>query len=222
MAKKTVLIADSHSLVSQGLGEHISDWLKPCALEYFSDGQACVERVKRRAPDLLVLDLPLARLDGLSVIEQVKWLSPTTPIVLLTSAELVTTWLEAYNVGADAVVTKFAKVEVFRYALMQVMAGKRFFLNGEIDPYAVGQVSSEMNAVLKPKARRLNPVECKILRLLAAGYASADIADTLGISHGMVAMYKHIIKTKLNLATTPQLVKYAKETGITKLLLQQL
>jgi hypothetical protein len=38
----------------------------------------------------------------------------------------------------------------------------------------------------------------------------------------MVAMYKHIIKTKLNLATTPQLVKYAKETGITKLLLQQL
>ena len=222
MAKKTVLIADSHPLISQGLGELISGWMKPCTLEYLNDGQACIERVKQRAPDVLVMDLPLARLDGLAVIEQVKWLAPTTPIVLLTSAELVTTWLEAYDVGADAVITKFAKAEEFRYALMRVLEGKRFFLNREIDPYSVGQVSSEMNAILQPKARRLNPAERKILRLLASGYASADIADTLGISHGMVAMYKHIMKTKLNLATTPQLVKYAKETGITKLLLQQL
>lgn len=220
MSKKTVLLADSHQLITQGVAVMLQDRFELTAIEQVSDGLACIERVKKTSPGLLILDLPLSGLDGLSIIQQVKLIAPQTRILLLTAAELVTTWLEAYDLGADGVITKFAQADEMYKAVAKVLDGKRFFLNSEIDPYSVGHVVSDVDLIMNRQERRLNPAERKIVRLLAAGYASADMANALGLSPGMIAMYKHIIKSKLNVSTTPQIVKYAKETGITKLPLQ--
>lgn len=220
MSKKTVLLADSHQLVLQGLAVMLQDRFELTAIGQVTDGLACIERIKKTPPGLLILDLPLSGLDGMSIIQQVKLIAPQTRILVLTAAELVTTWLEAYDLGADGVITKFAQADEMYKAVAKVLDGKRFFLNSEIDPYAVGHVVSDVDSIMNRQTRRLNPEERKIVRLLAAGYASADMAEVLGLSPGMIAMYKHMIKSKLNLATTPQIVKYAKETGITKLPLQ--
>ena len=220
MSKKTVLLADSHLLVLHGLAVMLQDGFELTAIGQVTDGLACIERIKKTPPGLLILDLPLSGLDGMSIIQQVKLIAPQTRILVLTAAELVTTWLEAYDLGADGVITKFAQADEMYKAVAKVLDGKRFFLNSEIDPYAVGHVVSDVDSIMNRQTRRLNPEERKIVRLLAAGYASADMAEVLGLSPGMIAMYKHMIKSKLNLATTPQIVKYAKETGITKLPLQ--
>ena len=220
MSKKTVLLADSHQLVLQGLAVMLQDRFELTAIGQVTDGLACIERIKKTPPGLLILDLPLSGLDGMSIIQQVKLIAPQTRILVLTAAELFTTCLEAYDLGADGVITKFAQADEMYKAVAKVLDGKRFFLNSEIDPYAVGHVVSDVDSIMNRQTRRLNPEERKIVRLLAAGYASADMAEVLGLSPGMIAMYKHMIKSKLNLATTPQIVKYAKETGITKLPLQ--
>jgi len=203
-----VLIVDDHSVVRTGLRVFLD--LQP-DLEVVgeaADGSEGVAMARRLEPDVILMDLLMPNMDGITAIGRIKAERPETEIVTMTSfieEEKVTAALEA---GASGYVLKDAEAEEVAAAVRAAYAGEV-----HLDP-AVARLLAQRMRTRKTSddlAEPLTDREKDVLRLLGQGMSNKEIGATLFITERTARTYVSNILGKLGLASRTQAALYAVE-----------
>jgi two-component system response regulator NreC len=181
-----------------------------------SDGATAVERTAELMPDVVVMDITIEGMGGLEATRQIKDQVPQIKVLVLTIHRDVEYLRRALQAGASGYVLKQA-------ADTELVVAIRVVHRGEIFVYPVftrvllGDLASDDDEVDHPQSDgydRLSPREREVLRLVALGYTSRQIADQLYLSVKTVGTYRGRLMAKLNLKGRPALVRYALDRGL--------
>jgi len=199
-----ILIVDDHAIVRDGLarllasdGDH--------AVSQAADGREALALARNLRPDLIVLDLNLPGLGGLELLRRLVQAGASKILVLSMHAEPLYA-RRAMEAGAAGYVSKNAAPAELLTAVRRVAIGRRYVEAEIAQALALGANAETFDA--------LNPRELEILRLLAGGSSLAEIAAALGVGYKTVANTLTLIKSKLGVARTADLVRLAIDTGI--------
>ena len=204
-----VLIVDDHSVVRTGLKVFLD--LQPDieVVGEASDGSEGVAVARRLEPDVVLMDLMMPNMDGITAIGRIKAERPETEIVTMTSfieEEKVTSALEA---GATGYVLKDAEAEEVARAVRAAYAGET-----HLDPAVARLLAERMRNRKAPADELAEPLtdrEKDVLRLLGQGMSNKEIGATLFITERTARTYVSNILGKLGLASRTQAALYAVE-----------
>jgi DNA-binding NarL/FixJ family response regulator len=199
-----ILIVDDHAIVRDGLsrllatdGDH--------EVKLAATGREALLLARSFRPALVILDLNLPGLGGLELLRRLVAIEAGRILVLSMHAEPLYA-RRSLEAGAHGYVSKNAAPDELLTAVRRVAAGGRYVEAEIAQALALGAGAETLNA--------LSPRELEIMRLLAAGSSLAEIADALGASYKTIANTCTLIKTKLGVARTADLVRLAIETGV--------
>ena len=212
--KHRILIAEDHTLFRQGLKALLSLEEDFEVVGEAGDGHQAIQRAKELKPDLILLDLSMPRVDGMTAIKEIKRSSPEAKIVILTVHKTEEHVLEALKSGASGYILKDASHEEFLLAMRSVLHDKRY-LSPDIserivEGYLNGRESFEPTSPWKSLTSR----ERQVLKLIAEGYKSKEIGEFLCISEKTVAKHRSNIMNKLDLHSASELTAYAIKRGL--------
>ena len=161
---------------------------------------------RRFEPDLLVLDINLPDRTGVAAVPDIRRVSPGTRILLCTAFPKADWFAEASRCGADGFVEKTNTWDDFMTAVDRVSRGQRYFCSG-------GQSSSRAND--SDGSAHLSPRERQILKLIAAGMTTKEIATQLFISVPTVETHRSNLMGKTGARNVAGLVRFAVDSGLT-------
>jgi DNA-binding NarL/FixJ family response regulator len=202
MRRTTVLIADDHSIVREGLVSLLNDAYE--VVGDVGDGEALLAEAKRLRPDVIVTDMSMPGLSGLDVLSQLAIEGVQSKVIVLTmysDPELAT---QAIRAGASGFLLKQSAGEEILSAIEQVLQGHLYLaspltkgvLARIADPSHTGEV-------------QLTARQREVLKLLAEGRRMKEIAAELQLSPRTVESHKYEIMQVLGLHSTAELVRYA-------------
>jgi DNA-binding NarL/FixJ family response regulator len=211
-----VLIADDHAVVRQGLRTFLELQDDMEVVGEAVDGEEAVALVERVAPDVVLLDLVMPRLDGLQAIPRIRDVAPGTRILVLTSFADDRTVLPAIRAGAAGYLLKDVQPPELAAAIRTVHAGEAQ-LAAPVATMLVEQLAAEDGAGSAPRDapdHHLTPRELEVLSELARGRANKAIAFELGVSERTVKTHVSNILGKLGFTDRTQAAVYAVENGL--------
>jgi DNA-binding NarL/FixJ family response regulator len=213
-AKKEVVIAEDHKLFREGLKSMLSARNDLHVVDEAQDGLEAIRCVKQNKPDLLLLDLSMPRLSGISVMRDIKSQFPDVKILALTIHESDQYVLEAFEAGADGYCIKDAGRDELMVAIDSVLEGKTYISPGIADSVMEGYLEESKRLKTKTSWDTVTQREREVLKLLAEGYLNKEIAEFLHISVKTVEKHRANIMNKLDLHNAPALTAYAIEKGL--------
>lgn len=208
-----IALGDDHRLFRQALGAVFRAEPEFEIVGEAGTGAEILALVARLEPDLLLLDIALPDLNGIEVARQIRQRQPGVRIVALTGYADPAFVEEMIKAGAQGYVAKSAATEELFNAVRTVAAG-RDFLSAEAAHALLHRFQRDDPASPPPSV--LSPREQEVLRLLAEGKRSAQIAGILGISPATVDVHRRHIKEKLHEHTTAGLTRYAVREGLAR------
>ncbi|MCV2873156.1 response regulator transcription factor [Defluviimonas sp. WL0050] len=200
-----VLIVDDHPMVAEGIRAILETYDDVIVVGTLGNGQEAIDQAEALAPDVILLDLNMPQVNGLSATEILLERNPETRILILSmhdSPEYIST---ALRHGAAGYVLKDVPTEEIKAAIDRVMAGERYLCTG-----ATASLKPSTTDGREPLTER----EQTILLQLAQGKSNKDVAAELDISIRTVETHRKNIKRKLGIATTAGLTRYAMEHGV--------
>ena len=213
MSRATVVLADDHHIVRQGLRALLDAEGDFAVIGEEADGLKVVDLVERLRPDVLVLDVQMPGLNGLEITRRIVQQALKTRVVILSMHAGDTFVLEALRHGAAGYVLKDANPAEMVEAVREVSAGRRFLSRGlserAIEAYAEKAQRAPADAYDTLTAR-----EREVLQLAAESSSTAEIAARLGISPRTVETHREHLMRKLGLQTPTDLIRYALRRGI--------
>jgi DNA-binding NarL/FixJ family response regulator len=181
-----VLVADDHPAMRRGLAGAIAAEADMEVAGEAEDGEQAVAQFGRLAPDVLLIDLQMPRLDGLEAIATIRTDHPTARIIVLTTYAGDARVMRALTLGASAYLLKSADLAEIVQAVRDAMRGKRV-----VDAGVAQELARHAGS------ERLTPRELSVLRLAAKGQGNRAIADALSISEDTVKSRMRNIMGKL-------------------------
>ncbi|MBI5558453.1 MAG: response regulator transcription factor [Deltaproteobacteria bacterium] len=207
-----VLLADDHVLIRHGIKKIIESEPSLEVIGQVGDGLELLNFMKEATPDVVLLDISMPNLRGIEAIGEAKKLCPLVKIVILTMHNSKQYLCHAMSAGADGYVLKEDSDSELLTAIEQVLKGNIF-----ISPVLSKEFSSEdVDSCRKSKnfsSESLTPRERQILKMVAEGRTSRDIAELLSISTRTVEHHRANLLKKLNISNTADLIKYAIRKG---------
>ena len=204
-----VLIVDDHSVVRMGLRVFLDLQSDIEVVGEASDGSEGVAMARRLEPDVILMDLLMPNMDGITAIGRIKAERPETEIVTMTSfieEDKVTAALEA---GASGYVLKDAEAEEVAAAVRAAFAGEV-----HLDPAVARLLAQRMRQRKSPEDSLAEPLtdrEKDVLGLLGQGMSNKEIGTRLFITERTARTYVSNILGKLGLASRTQAALYAVE-----------
>jgi DNA-binding NarL/FixJ family response regulator len=201
--KNTVLIADDHAILTEGLARLLRD-NDFDVVGTVSNGQLLLEEAGRLHPDVIVTDLTMPGLSGLDVLERLKSRGIASKVILLTmhnDADLATI---AMRRGASGFLLKESAGEELLEAIRQALRGRVY-----LTPALTQGVMELMAGAAGATAPQLTPRQIDVLRLIVKGQRMKEIAENLGLSVRTVETHKYEMMEALGLHSTAELVRYA-------------
>ena len=178
------------------------------------DGFAAIRCVESYQPDLILLDLSMPKMNGLSAIKDIKRVSPKTKILILTVHEEDEYILEAFRSGADGYCLKDASHDDLVAAMKIVLSGKPYFSPGVSEKVLEGYLEGKKTLKFKSSWETITAREREILKLVGEGHKNKKIAELLCLSEKTVEKHRANIMEKLNLHNTASLTAFAIEKGL--------
>ena len=200
-----ILVVDDHPMVAEGITSILESYDDLHVVGALRDGQAVIDHIDTLAPDVILMDLNMPGMGGLTATEMVLERRPETRILILSmhdSPEYVTS---ALSHGAVGYVLKDVPTDEIRTAIDTVMRGERYLCTG-----AEGALEPKRTAPSTTLTNR----EQTILLQLAQGKSNKEVARALDISVRTVETHRKNIKRKLGISSTAGLTRYAMEHGV--------
>ena len=208
MRRPTVLIADDHPIVMEGLASLLKDF---DVVDAVGDGQMLLDAARRLRPDVIVTDISMPSLSGLDVLSQLQAARIASKVVVLTmhsDPELAT---RAVRAGASAFLLKHSAGEELLTAIHEALQGHVY-----ITPSVTRDVMTRLAAVAASPGPQLTPRQRDVLRLIVKGHRMKEIAAALQLSTRTVETHKYEMMQVLGVHSTAELVRYALQHRITE------
>jgi len=202
MTRPRLIIADDHHLMVEALRTALSANYEVVAVAYGAED--VLAEVARTAADCLLLDLSLPGQNGLELLPQVERLAPDLPVIVVTMHLDRAVAESAMQAGARGFVPKDSGLEELETAIATVLAGGLHF-SPRLPPTTNRMALKAAHAGLA----QLTPRQHEIVRLIAEGRTSPEIARWLGLSQRTVAFHRTNIRTKLGIDTERGLLRFA-------------
>lgn len=213
MSAITIVLADDHHVVRQGLRTLLQTELDCSVVGEASDGLEAVELVERLRPLVLVVDMMMPGLSGLEVTRRVRQRVPQTQVMLLSMHADDAYVREALRSGAVAYVLKEAKAAEFVHAVREAAHGRRY-LSAALAQRAIEAYVQQSPETTLDLYETLTARERDVLHLAAEGATNAEIAARLTIGVRTVESYRISMMRKLGLRNQTDLIRYALRRGI--------
>jgi two-component system response regulator NreC len=207
-----VIIADDHAVVRAGLRALIKAEPTLELIGEASGGYETLELVDKTKPDILVLDISMPELDGITVTKKVSEKYPDIRILILTLHEDKALLREVLKLGASGYILKKAAEMELISAIQVVMRGDMY-----VDPSLVHTLieDEEKSVNSTPSSHEpLTPREKEVLKLIALGYTNRQVGGELNISVRTAEGHRANISDKLGITSRVELVRYALENDL--------
>ena len=209
----TILLADDHSIVRQGLRALLEVEPDFCIVGEAVDGLEVTQLIEYLRPDVLVLDLMMPGLDGLEVTRRVNQRSPQTRVIILSMYGNEAYVVEVLRNGAAGYVLKKSTADELVRAVRAVVAGQRY-LSPPLSEQTIETYMQKADESTQDLYDLLTAREREVLYLVAEGHTNAEIAARLFISPRTVEMHRANLMRKLDLRSQADLIRYALRRGI--------
>jgi DNA-binding NarL/FixJ family response regulator len=200
------MLADDHSIVRAGLRRIIEDSGDIEVVAEAADGHEAVQKVHETLPDVAVIDISMPLLDGLEVVSQLNHYYPKMPILILTMHEEEQYVVRAISAGAKGYLTKRSAPEQMVKAIRKVHDGGRYLSDTAAESLAHRLASGKQD---RSPLDTLSNREIQVLRHLALGKTTREIAESYHISVKTVDTYRYRLLKKLNLRNNAELSRFA-------------
>jgi DNA-binding NarL/FixJ family response regulator len=206
--KPTILIADDHSLIIEGVSALLGQDFRLLGRDI--DGRTIVEKARLLRPEVVILDISMPGASGLDAARRIHENDKGIRIIMLTQH---TEWgyaRAAFEAGASAYVVKNAAASELRRAIFLVLSG-RSYISPSMERRKFPSSSASGSGV---SGKGLSPRQSEMLKLIASGRTAKEISTILRISVKTVEYHKAAIMKKLELRTTAELAVYAYQQGL--------
>lgn len=208
-----VLLVDDHPMMRDGLRFAIQSQPDMQVVAEAGNGACALDQVEKHKPDLILMDISMPGLNGLETSRKIRELHPDVKIIILSGmtdeeyvSQTIKSGLNGYMIKANAPTELIS-------AIRAVMSGHTY-----LSPEVTGAVMDAYKQFLDTKAPApenvLSDRELEVLKLVAEGLRTKEIADRLKIGIKTVDTYRARLMTKLNCTSTAELVRYAVRNGI--------
>ena len=201
------MLADDHVLIRQGLKKLIEENKSLEVVAEAGDGLELLDVLDTLVPDLIILDISMPQLRGIEVINEAKRLCPKVKILMITMHKSEQYFLCAMSAGADG------------YLLNELLTAIERVMHEDlyISPHLMEEFSDDLIRSYREKGifpcETLTNREIEVLKLVAEGLTSKEIAELLSISIRTVEHHRANLLKKLNLKNTADLIKHAIQNG---------
>ena len=213
-SKRQIFIVEDHRLFREGLKAMLS--LDPGyeIIGEAEDGLEAIRLIRKAKPDLVLLDLSMPRMNGFSVLREIKGALPEIKVLVLSIHESDQYVLQAFEAKADGYAIKDSSREELRIAIRSVLEGKKYISPGVAGNVLKGYLDGRKTLKSKSAFDTVTEREKEILKLLGEGYQNKEIADLVHISVKTVEKHRANIMAKLDLHNAAALTAFAFEHGL--------
>jgi len=219
--KKTtvrILLADDHPIVRDGLKKLLQLEEDFEVVGEAGDGREVLEKCHELDPDVLLLDLRMPNLDGLSALQALQQTNKRTRVIILTASEDKNEFVQAMKLGCSGIVLKQTAPDLIVKSIRKVNSGEIW-----LDSLTTAAVMRQFSTGLESagggggKGRERSPLsarEREIVALVAQGYKNKEMAEKMFISEQTVKNHLHNIFDKLGVSDRLELAIYAIHKGL--------
>jgi DNA-binding NarL/FixJ family response regulator len=208
-----ILLADDHALVRRGVRLILDGEPGLTVVAEAGDGAEAVALAKAHEIDLAVLDVAMPRMTGLQAAREMSRRKPCPRILMLSMYDNEQYFFESLKAGASGYVLKSVADQDLLNACRSAMRGEPFIYPGVLSALMRSHLE-RMRRGEAPPSNLLTPREDEILKLIAEGYSSKSIADSLTISLKTVEHHRANILRKLGMRDRTELTRYAIRAGL--------
>ena len=201
----TVLIVDDHSMVRQGLRTFLELTDEIDVIGEAEDGSQAIDLARQVAPDVVLMDLVMPGIDGITATKRIREHCPGTQVIALTSFSADEQVFPAIKAGASGYLLKDVSPNDLVKAIRDAHSGKAP-LHPDVARKLVDGIAAQKD---RQVPEELTPRELEVLRLIATGLSTREIAERLVISQKTVKVHVSNILGKLHLADRTQAAIYA-------------
>ncbi len=202
-----IVIADDHAVVRQGLKMFLQDDAEFEVIGEAQNGSEALALAKEMKPDVVLMDLLMPVMDGITAIGHIRREVPDTEVIALTSVLEDASVVGAVRAGAIGYLLKDTQAEELPRAIKAAANGQV-----QLSPQAAARLVREVRAPESPET--LTERETDVLRLLAQGRANKEIAAALFIGENTVKTHVSSILVKLGVQSRTQAALYARQIGL--------
>jgi len=212
-----VLIADDDDLMRAGLVELLSGEPEIEVVGEASTGREAVERARRLAPDVVLMDVRMPDLDGIQATRELASAVPSARVLILTTFEQDDYVFGALRAGASGFLLKRSKPEELIAAVNAIAVGDSL-LSPSVTRLVIERMAQQPTPELAAQGKldELTPREREVLELIARGLSNREIAAQLFVEESTVRTHVKRIQMKLGLRDRVQIVIFAYETGVNR------
>jgi two-component system, NarL family, nitrate/nitrite response regulator NarL len=203
--KIKVVVVDDHPMVAEGIQSILESYADIDVVATLSNGRAVIDQLETLDPDVILMDLNMPEIGGLTATEIVLERRPQTRVVILSMHDNPEYIASALSHGARGYLLKEVPTDEIKLAIDTVMSGERYLCPG-----ARGSLAPKEGDLREQLTER----EQTILLQLAQGRSNKDVALRLDISVRTVETHRKNIKRKLGISSTAGLTRYALEHGV--------
>lgn len=208
-----ILLADDHAILRDGLKIVLQTDKSFKILGEAGDGEEVIELVKKLQPDIVILDINMPKMNGIEAARAIRKFDKKVRILILTMHEQENYIVDAISSGINGYIFKMSDMEEFLFAIKELAAGKDYF-SDKVSKIVFKGMQSKAQKIEDLEKIHITTREKEILKLLAKGHTSQEIAEALYISYFTVGQHRKNILEKLGLKNTAELVFYAVREGL--------
>jgi len=212
-AKKSirVLIADDHPVVRKGLSSCLSQYSQISIVGEAADGQEVLRKAKELSPDLILMDIDMPRMSGLTASDTLRKENPKVKVLILSMYGDSDYVMRILQSGARGFILKQAPTDELIKAIETINSGETFF-SPDIARVAINQFVRGGGD--GPKTTQVSNREREVLIAIAEGLSNKEIACRLGVGVRTVETHRERIMRKLNIHSVAGLTKFAISKGL--------
>lgn len=205
-----ILIADDHDIVRTGLIQILVDEYPLAHIGEASNGTELIQLARKEKWNIIISDLTMPGKNGIDMLKQLRLEFPEIPVLVISMHPEGQYAVRSLRAGAAGYLSKTNASEELINAIKKIMSGKKYITEKVADKLAE-YINEETE---KPLHDLLSDREFDVLRLVASGKTSSEIAETLSLSITTVSTYRARIFEKTGMQTSAELTRYAIENKL--------
>ncbi|WP_299264372.1 response regulator transcription factor [uncultured Psychrosphaera sp.] len=214
MNKYSILFADDHTLLRQGLISLTQNFsfIDKDRIYQAANGREAVNFVKKTQPELIVMDVSMPEMNGLEAVDIIKSQFPEIKVLMLSHYNNEPYVIRALKAGADGYMLKDAAVDELQDGLKDIIDGN-MYISPDIDQNIIAKINSSEDGAIDA-LDILTSRQRNILQLIAEGHSTKDIAEKLFLSVKTIEAHRANIMDRLSIRDVAGLVRFSIRVGL--------